>query len=316
MTETLPNQPVTLRSLASWLAGILLIVLIAWIFRPPGLLDALLALDLPRLAGWLALTIVARVCLAGTTVLPLKALGFHMSMVIAFWIGWLRTFSSLLLPLAGIAAYAKLIRARVGISWSELAALAAPQFVLAIAALGIVGLAATASNFARLGAPATAVAVFYVVVIAAAIAAASSSGWLIRILPGSLAGRLAATSSALRTLAGTPRLIARVVILHALAIALRGARIWFVFDVVGISLDWPELLLIVAIAETTMLVNLTPGGLGVREGLLVGGAVLLNISAPVAAGAALIDRVLMYLVTAVLAIPAFLALRRPADHDA
>ena len=305
----------TLRSVLSWLVGVLAIVAIAWVFRPQGFVEALLAFDLAALAGWLTLTLLARAFLAGTTVLPLRALGFEMSAVIAFWIGWVRTFSSLLLPLSGIAAYAKLVRARVGISWSELASLTAPQFVLAVAALGIIGLAATASNFQRLGTSALAIAGFFFVVIAAAIAAASSAGWLIRLLPEAVSTRLARTSAALRTLARTPGLLAQVVVLHAIGIVLRGARLWFVFEVVGVTLDWPELLLMIAIAESTMLVNLTPGGLGIREGLVVGGAVLLQIGAPVAASAALIDRVLTFALATLLAIPAFLILRRPADRS-
>ena len=185
-----------------------------------------------------------------------------------------------------------------------------------MAALGLVGLAATASNLQRLGAPAAAIAVFYIIVITAAVAAASSAGWLIRALPATIARRLSGTSAALRKLAQTPGLVAKVIALHAIAIVLRGARIWFVFQVVGVSLDWPQLLLLIAIAESTMLVNLTPGGLGIREGLVVGGAMLLDISAPAAATAALIDRVLTYGLATALAIPAFLTLHKRTGQGA
>jgi len=48
-----------------------------------------------------------------------------------------------------LAAYAQIVRKRIQMSWSELAALAASQFVLAAAALGIVGLFAPAIAFLR-----------------------------------------------------------------------------------------------------------------------------------------------------------------------
>lgn len=311
MTASQDNAGV--RKLISWVVGILAIVVIAWIFRPQGVLEALLAFDPLALAGWLGLTLIARLFLAGTTVQPLKALGFDMSVGVAFWIGWVRTFSNLFLPLSGIAAYAKLVRARVGLSWSELASLAAPQFVLAVAALGLVGLTATAINVQRFDAPILVIASFYLVITVAAIAAASSAGWLFHLLPDAVSRRLTGTSSALRKLAGTPGLMGKVVLFHALAIVLRGARIWFVFSVIGVTLDWRELLLLVAITESSMLVNLTPGGLGVREGLLLGGAALLDITAAIAASAALIDRILTYLLATGLSIPAFLFLNKPIN---
>jgi uncharacterized membrane protein YbhN (UPF0104 family) len=68
---------------------------------------------------------------------------------------------------------------------------------------------------------------------------------------------------------------------------------------------------VLAIAESALLLNVTPGGLGVREGALLGGAALVGVDAPVAASVALIDRLFMIAVTTLLAAPGYVVLRRP-----
>ncbi|NNC55529.1 MAG: hypothetical protein HKO07_07395 [Pseudomonadales bacterium] len=95
---------------------------------------------------WSTLTITARIFLARTTVEPMIALGHPFSLSDAFWTGWIRTFANQVVPMSGIAAYAKVLRDKTHISWSELAALAAPQYVLAAAALGVVGLIAVTAG--------------------------------------------------------------------------------------------------------------------------------------------------------------------------
>ena len=108
-------------------------------------------------------------------------------------------------------------------------------------------------------------------------------------------------------------MILKLFLFHVAAGLLRGGRIWFPFAAAGISLDWAELLLVLAIAESALLLNVTPGGLGIREGDVLGGAALLGIEAPIAASVALIDRLFMLAITTLLAAPAFVVLRRPHD---
>ena len=135
----------------SWLLGIAILITIFLFFRPQGFVATVASVGAPGLLQWVLLTLIARFALAETTVAPLKVLGFNMRRLDAFWIGWIRTFANQILPFAGIAAYAHAVRDRVGISWSELASLASPQFFLAAAALGLVGLIAVVVNFDALG---------------------------------------------------------------------------------------------------------------------------------------------------------------------
>lgn len=295
--------------IVSWSIGIAVIAALVWYYGPATLADTLNGLGFMSLAGWIGVTVLARLLLAETAVSPLMVLGFPLRRPDAFWIGCVRTFSNQLLPLSGIAAFAHILRRRVKISWSELAALAAPQFVLALAALGIVGLAAVFANMALLQAAALAVGALYAAVFVIALSVSTGAAWLIDILPERLSSKLASTAAALRTLATHPGLVPRLIFYHAAAIVCRGGRIWILFAAAGVTVNWSEMLLMLAIAESTMLLNITPGGLGVREGAILGGAALIGVPIETAAGIAVADRLLLVGLTVLLTPPAIAILK-------
>ena len=301
----------TLITLGSWTIGILGVVAIIWYYQPQDFTATLASIGVGGIASWVLLTLVSRVCAAEATVEPLVTLGFRMTRPDAFWISWIRTFVNQILPIAGVAAYAHMVRRRTGIPWSQLAALGQPQLLLAAAAIGFVGCVATIANFERLEASAYGLLLMYVAVVALSLAFASGAHWLIESLPKALAERASNTSDALRKIAKKPNLVVRLSLFHIAAVLLRGGRVWFLFAAAGISLDWAELLLVLAIAESALLLNVTPGGLGIREGAVLGGAALLGIATPVAASVALIDRLFMLALTTLLAAPAFVILRKP-----
>jgi len=304
----------TLVTLGSWTLGILGVAAIIWYYQPRDFVETLAAIGAAGIFGWVMLTLVSRVFAAEATVEPLLALGFRMTRPDAFWISWVRTFVNQILPIAGVAAYAHMVRRRTGIPWSQLAALGQPQLLLAAAAIGLVGLAATIANFERLQATAYGLLLMYGGIVVLSLGFATGAHWLMESLPKSLAERASSTSDALRRIAKKPNLIVRLSLFHVGALLLRGSRVWFLFAAAGISLDWAELLLVLAIAESALLLNVTPGGLGIREGAVLGGSALLGIDAPVAASVALIDRLFMISITTLLAAPAFVILRKP--HDA
>lgn len=301
----------TLVTLGSWLFGILGVVAIVLYYQPQDFGPTLRAVGISGIAGWLLLTLLSRFCAAEATVAPLAALGFSMTRLDAFWISWIRTFANQILPLAGVAAYAHLVRRRTGIAWSQLAALGQPQLLLAGAAIALVGLAATMLNWDLLQASAYGLLLLYGSIVLFLLALSSGAHWLLDSLPTFLAERVAGTSAALRSMASSPALLSKLLFFHAAATLLRGARVWFLFVGAGVSLDWTELLLVLAIAESALLLNVTPGGLGIREGAVLGGAALVGIDAPVAASVALIDRLFMVAITTLLAVPGYAVLRRP-----
>ena len=260
-------------------------------------------------AAWAALTLIARIIQAETTTAPLKALHHTMRRSDAFWIGWLRTFANQIFPSAGVVAYTQAIRQKTSISWSEMAALGTPQFILVAAALGCVGVFAVLSNGPLLAESFYPLLLTYFAIVVGAIVITRGAPWLAQVLPDNLSERLAATSTALQKIARKPSLILLVVGCHVAAILLRGARIWVLFGSAGLVLDWTQILLLVAIAESSMLIQLTPGGLGVREGAVLAGALLVGIPTDVAAGVALIDRFFIIAIATLLTPPAVFVLR-------
>lgn len=308
-------MPQRVFKVVSWLLGIAGVVAIAWYFGLDNVLAMLRAVSVTDLFAWTVLTILARVLLAETTVAPLKALGFSMRRIDMFWIGWLRTFANQVFPSAGVAAYTQAIRQKVSISWPELAALAAPQFVLVAAALGCIGLLAVLTNPQSLQGSIAALLVVYSGVLVAAVAIGRGAPWLFKLLPQALSERFAATSAALQKFAERPSLILLVIFCHSAAILLRGARMWLLFTAAGIGLEWNEALLIVAVAESSMLVQVTPGGLGVREGAVLAAAMLVGVPTDVAAGVALLDRALIIAITTLLTPPAIVMLRLGTQSD-
>lgn len=295
--------------LVSWFAGLLGLVAVVWYFRPEGILTMVGSLGVAGIAGWTLITVMARLIQAETTAAPLRAMGHPIRLSDAFWIGWLRTFANQILPTAGVAAYAQAIRQKTKISWSELAVMAAPQYTLVAAALGIVGLLATVSNVGVLRVSFVALVLIYSSVILVSVSVTCGASWIISLLPARLTNRVRQASSALRKFVDYPGLIAKVVACHGVAILLRGSRLWLLFAAAGINLEWREIMLVIAVAETSMLVQLTPGGLGVREGAILGGAALIGLPTQGAAGVALIDRLLVVAISVLLTPPAIVALK-------
>ncbi len=304
------------RKIASWLLGVAGVVAIVWMFRPEDFPGTIRSVGVQGFAAWLVLTIAARFVQGETTVVPVQALGFSLRRMEAFWIGWLRTFANQVLPLSGVAAYSHALRQRTRISWSELAALAAPQYVLAAAALGCIGLLAVACNPQLSGSVSLVLAAVYVSVLLASVGLVRGAAWLIESLPHALSSRIRRTSESLRKLVQEPGLVPRLILYHCAIVLLRGLRLWMLFAAIDVDLSWNEALLLIAIAESTLLIQLTPGGLGLREGAILGGAALLGIPVTLATSVALLDRLLVMALTALLTPPAMGVLKARRDADA
>lgn len=299
--------------LLAWCAGLAgTIVIIAW-FWPADFGGTIHAVGFGGLLGWLALTLAARWLLVEVTVRPLAVFGYTLTRADAFWLGWLRSFANQLLPLSGVALYVRQVRRRTGSSWSELASLAAPQYLLASTAVGVVGLAAITINARHMGSGTLPLAAAFALLTLVSTLLADRANVLPRLLPAALAARLRRSAEAFRRLARAPGLAWQLVLLHTAVILLRGGRIGLLFVAAGTAIGWQDALLLVALTEATALIQLTPGGLGLREGAVVGTAVILGLSPETGAAVALIDRSLILAVTATLALPAAAMLRNAAN---
>lgn len=301
--------------LLPWIIGIAGVAAVIGYYGPANIPGMLRSVGLGGIVGWTAATLAARIVQVETTYAPLMALGFPMRRSVLFWVGWLRTFANQVFPTAGVIAYTQAIRQKVAISWSELAALAAPQFILVAVALGIVGLSASLANLAVLGQSKFALLAIYCGVLAGGLLITYKAPVLAGLLPAGLATRVQATSAALKRFLQQPSLILLVIGCHVAVILLRGLRLWLLFAVGGAELTWNEALLVVAVAESTILIQFTPGGLGIREGAVLAGALLVGAPTETAAGVAVLDRLFIITITALLTPPAIAALRSGATDD-
>lgn len=293
----------------SWLVGLAGLAAVVYYYGPSKLPALMGSVGAAGVVGWVAATIAARIALVETTTAPLQALGYLLSRRDAFWIGWIRTFANQIFPAAGMVAYVQALRRKTDISWSEMAAMSAPQFILAAGAIAVVGLLALLLNLTESGDVGLVLMIIYGIVLVGAWTAARGAHVLGRGLPAALAARVTEASDALRILARQPALLLWITACHVLAILLRGLRLWLLFELAGVSIDWHAALLLVAIAESSILLQLTPGGLGVREGAVIAGAALIGVPADVAAGVAIVDRLLVVAITALLTPPAIAAMR-------
>ena len=65
-----------------------------------------------------------------------------------------------------------------------------------------------------------------------------------------------------------------------------------------------------ALAEATVLIAVTPGGLGIREAIIIGGASLLDVPTDIAVAVSLIDRLFVVVLAGSIAVPSVMHLLR------
>jgi uncharacterized membrane protein YbhN (UPF0104 family) len=294
----------------SWLAGVSGLALVVWYIQPTEFLRMSRSVGAAGAIGWLVLMLAARLLLTEVTILPIRAFGHSLRRSEAFWIGWVRTFSNQVFPFSGLAFYAHRLRQSSGISWTELAALSSTQLFLAAAGVGLIGILATSFNFSVIGNAAPPTLIAFGLVAAGSLLLANRPAQLINSFPKPIRLRVRSFVEPAGHLAQYPGLIRTLTMVQCAAVLLHGGRLWLLFFAVGIGLSWHEALLILVIAEAASLLQITPGGLGLREGAIVGAAMLLQISPEVAASVALLDRLLTIAITTLLAAPAVVQIYR------
>lgn len=307
-----------LATLGSWILGF---VLLAGLFVYIG--DAqrrqLLEFLTPLTLGlWLLLTLGERLLLTESLVQPVAACGGSLRRLEGFWLGWARSFFNQLVPLTGIAVFTTGLKRRSGLGWAEVGALTSLQFFLAVLASSLFGAAVVLLNLPALG---PALGPILLACIAGGLASfvlIVGGGHGLKLLPSALRDRLQAAHEALVLIARRRLLVGMLTGLNLSATATRAARVWVLFQCVDAPPSWTIILLLVAISEVGVLVSVTPGGMGLREGALVGTAALAGVDPQTAAAVALVDRLLILASTSAMAGPALWALRRdrqPAGSD-
>lgn len=103
-----------------------------------------------------------------------------------------------------------------------------------------------------------------------------------------------------RVLSQNRRLIAELVVLGLLGTLVMAGRFWIVFHMLSQEITLLQCILFSSSLILTNLVNITPGALGIREGIVAGVAVMLGFDAGISVVATSIDRLVALLVIIIL----------------
>ncbi len=286
----------------SWIVGFgILIMLFIWI-DSDELSRIFTMIGYVGVLVWLIFTLLARLLYTEVTVLPLSVFNAKIDRFDVFWINWVRTFANQILPLSGLAIYAKVIKNRTGISWSELSALATPQFFISALAVGLLGCLASLVVFG-LERSGLVLCTLFACVSIFSLALIIRTATVMRALPKSLSSRLMNSAEAFDKISSRPQLILLLLVCYFGIVLLRVGRLWLLFKLSGLQLEWQTVLILGVIAESTLLIQLTPGGIGLREGSIFAGAVLLGVDSNIAASVAIIDRLLVIVMTVIFVLP-------------
>jgi uncharacterized protein (TIRG00374 family) len=297
-----------------WLVGLGVLGALGLFVGLEELIDALVEMDATSILAWIGITFLSRIILVEALSRPIAALGGRVSRTEVFWAGWLRSFFNQVLPMAGTAYLASFLRKRTTLSWGEMAALASPQILFATLSIGVVGTLAALIVTSRGSESNWVLITTFVCIAIAAMVVISGSKSLQRILPVHVEGRLSLMLRALAVFHSRLQLMLWVILVHCSAIFLRALRLWVLFSAIGQPLEIYTVLLISCVGEIAIILQLTPGGIGVREGTLVGTAYIIGLDPASVATVAVLDRLLILAMVTGLAPVSMLFLRR-ADDD-
>jgi uncharacterized membrane protein YbhN (UPF0104 family) len=135
-------------------------------------------------------------------------------------------------------------------------------------------------------------------------------------LPGKLGKRLMQLAEGWRVLSQNKHLVDIMAGFQVLTTLLFAARFWIAFHALSQDVTYAQCLLFSSATVLTRLVNIAPGGLGVREGIVAGVASLLGFEAGVSAVAVGIDRLVATSVIIVLGtIYTYVLSKKATDAD-
>lgn len=205
---------------------------------------------------------------------------------------------------AGAAVRALYLKKAHRLPLAHFGAILAGGNVLALIAAGLIGLAAGAL-LKLSGAPgATRILALLAVLLAMTLAGALALALgtrLVGLVPSeTLRGHLERASEGLRLYPRHPGMMARVVGLRALQVGIGGLALFVCGRAVGLAVNPPQATALQALGAFSVLLPITPAGLGVREGIVTGGASLLGLPVELALLTALVRRAVHTGVTLVL----------------
>ena len=292
------------RTPASWFLGVAILVAVVWLMG--GLdrksIDDLLSVEV--IFVWVTLTLLVRFLQVEILVRPVHALGGSISRWEAFWLGWARSFLNQIVPMSGVAYFAAVLRNRSGITWSQIASLTFPLFILGMLASALFGAMVTPFALDMDKTLDWVVLGLFIVALGATLVLVWGGGASMAILVSRFP-RLQDAKEALFVLLERRRLFFLILALQFLTVVLRAARFHVLFVAVIEGGTIRTTAFLSALGELGFLMQVTPAGIGIREIAIVAGASLEGASVDLVLTIAVAERILIVLITAIAAMPAF-----------
>lgn len=295
---------------ASWLAGLLALIWLIFFFGWADTLSLLGDLNFIFVFAWFLITILSRLVLVEALVRPLAQLGKPIRRGEGFWLGWARSFFNQLLPLSGVGYFSGYLKAKTALSWSAVATLSSPQLLFASIAIGLLGVGSTFMRWGQLGSSGWLILGSFLLALLGPIGLLLISQRFLTILPYRLQQYAKSFRTAWAKLHASLPLLVSFLAVHICAVLLRALRLWILFLASNSPPDLISILLISCAGEVILLLQVTPGGIGLKEGTLVGMGALIGMDVKTVAGIAIIDRLLIVAMVTAMAPLAFWQLNR------
>ncbi len=295
-----------MKRLARWFVLLVLVVLAVWYLGRHGEMARAL-----RRIAWPYLLVVAGLNLANKLLMAMqfrelcRAFGAELTFQEWFGLSVCNTMYNHLAPgHAGAAVRALYLKKAHRLPLAHFGAIVAGGNVLALIAAGLTGLLAGAVLLVS-GAPGAArmlavLTALLGITLAGAVGLAVGTR-LVGLVPVEAVRRhLERASEGLRLYPRHMGMVGRVIGLRAVQVGTGGLGLFVCGRAVGLPISAPQAIVLHCLGAFSVLLPITPAGLGVREGIVTGGASLLGLPMELALLAALVVRAVHTLVTLVL----------------
>lgn len=280
-----------------------------------GELHRLVDASPPLVAIMVAAFVAARIIYALVVKLALERLRHHVGLWELYLLTHIMSYANLFLPRVGLGAPALYLKFKHNISYAVFGSLFLPALVLHVAAAGLIGLVCQAILWRTT----PEIVDYRITALFECVLLAGLGAALIRVpIPARFQGRIAQFARRLmdawKTLGTTWDLIGKILGLRVAFLLVNAARLYAGFRAIDVDVSFTGVVIASLLADLSMLVAITPAGLGLREAVVAFSAHVLGVEPSAALSVAILDRLVMTLCVIVLAQVGTWRLIRPLNR--
>lgn len=300
------------RSFTIWALGLALLAAVVYLVDGIDAGTIARAITVQGVASWIVITMVMRIVQSEIVYVTGRSVGATASRIDIFWVNWARTFMNQVVPASGLAYYLDFMKRKQSVSWAAIGSLALPQFFLSVSALCFLG-----AICAWLG---QGIEVAIRSWLSIVLFFAFLVSWLVILHFKSILAVLGVSRiggrdiSSLGFFEGKPALFYSVFSMQLLAVLMRMLRFYLVFVFAFSSASFWDMALIAVIGEFGLLMQLTPGGIGLREAIMISVGHAYQFDLSMLLSVVLVERMLVIVLTVMMMPPAVWYLKTHVHH--